>query len=60
MSYSIGKTSGVFIEDEKVVKIFNIRKKPLKPSRGTYQDCWDREVTCLQRLKGELHFPQLL
>jgi 2-polyprenyl-3-methyl-5-hydroxy-6-metoxy-1,4-benzoquinol methylase len=60
MKYSIGKTSGVFIRDESVVKIFNIRNKALKPSRGTYQDCWDRETTCLTRLKGELHFPQLI
>ena len=60
MKYSIGKTSGVFIGDESVVKIFNIRNKTLKPSRGTYQDCWDRETTCLTRLKGELHFPQLI
>ncbi len=60
MKYSIGKTSGVFIGDESVVKIFNIRNKALKPSRGTYQDCWDRETTCLTRLKGELHFPQLI
>jgi len=60
MKYSIGKTSGVFIGNESVVKIFNIRNKTLKPSRGTYQDCWDRETTCLTRLKGELHFPQLI
>ena len=60
MKYSIGKTSGVFIGDETVVKIFNIRNKELKPSRGTYQDCWDRETTCLNRLKGELHFPQII
>lgn len=60
MKYSIGKTSGVFIGDEAVVKIFNIRNKELKPSRGTYQDCWDRETTCLNRLKGELHFPQII
>ena len=60
MKYSIGKTSGVFIGDETVVKIFNIRNKALKPSRGTYKDCWDRETTCLIRLKGELHFPQII
>ena len=60
MSYSIGKTSGVFIGDETVVKVFNLRNKSIKPTRGSYELCWLREKTCLERLKGKLHFPQLI
>ena len=60
MSYSIGKTSGVFIGDETVVKVFNLRNKSIKPTRGSYELCWLRENTCLERLKGKLHFPQLI
>ena len=59
MSYSIGKTSGVLIGDEEVVKVFNLRNKSIKPTRGSYELCWLREKTCLERLKGKLHFPQL-
>ena len=60
MSYSIGKTSGVYIGDETVVKVFNLRNKGIKPTRGSYELCWLREKTCLERLKGKLHFPQLI
>lgn len=60
MKYAIGKSSGCFIGDDSVVKIFNLRKKSIKPARGSYEHCWLRETTCLQRLKGRLHFPQLL
>ena len=60
MSYSIGKTSGVLIGDEEVIKVFNLRNKSIKPTRGSYELCWLREKTCLERLKGKLHFPQLI
>jgi len=60
VSYSIGKTSGVYIGDETVVKVFNLRNKGIKPTRGSYELCWLREKTCLERLKGKLHFPQLI
>lgn len=60
MKYSIGKSSGVFISEDSVVKLFNIRKKSIKAARGSYEMCWLRETTCLQRLKGKLHFPQLI
>ena len=60
MKYNIGKTSGVFISEESVVKVFNIRNKSIKPTRGSYELCWLREKTCLERLKGKLHFPQLI
>lgn len=60
MNYSIGKTSGVLIGDEEVIKVFNLRNKSIKPTRGSYELCWLREKTCLERLKGKLHFPQLI
>ena len=60
MKYAIGKSAGCFIGDDSVVKIFNIRGKAIKPARGSYELCWLRETTCLSRLKGKLHFPQLL
>lgn len=60
MKYSIGKSSGVFISEDSVVKIFNLRGKSIKPARGSYDLCWLREVICLRRLQGKLHFPQLL
>jgi 2-polyprenyl-3-methyl-5-hydroxy-6-metoxy-1,4-benzoquinol methylase len=60
VSYSIGKTSGVLIGDEEVIKVFNLRNKSIKPTRGSYELCWLREKTCLERLKGKLHFPQLI
>jgi 2-polyprenyl-3-methyl-5-hydroxy-6-metoxy-1,4-benzoquinol methylase len=60
VKYSIGKSSGVFIGEDSVVKIFNLRGKSIKPARGSYELCWNREVECLRRLKGKLHFPQLL
>lgn len=59
-SYSIGKSSGVFINEDTVTKIFNIREKVIKPVRGSYEHCFLRETECLQRLKGKLHFPQLI
>ena len=60
MKYSIGKSSGVFISEDSVIKLFNIRKKSIKPARGSYELCWLRETTCLERLRGKLHFPQLI
>ena len=60
LKYSIGKSSGVFIGEDSVVKIFNIRGKTIKVARGSYKLCWLREKTCLERLAGKLHFPQLL
>jgi len=58
--YAIGKTSGVFINDSTVTKIFNIRNKALKATRGSYRDCYNRELECLKRLSGSPHFPQLI
>jgi 2-polyprenyl-3-methyl-5-hydroxy-6-metoxy-1,4-benzoquinol methylase len=60
VKYSIGKSSGVFIGEESVTKLFNIRGKSIKPARGSYELCWNRELECLRRLKGKLHFPQLI
>jgi len=58
--YSIGKSSGVFINEDTVTKMFNIRGKSIKAVRGSYELCWLRETECLRRLKGKLHFPQLI
>jgi len=58
--YTIGKSSGVFINDDTVTKIFNIRGKGIKAARGSYELCWQRETECLERLRGRRHFPQLL
>lgn len=58
--YAIGKSSGVFINEDSVVKIFNIRNKGIKAARGSYELCWLREVECLTRLEGQRHFPQIL
>ena len=58
--YTIGKSSGVFINDDTVTKIFNIRGKSIKAARGSYELCWQRETECLERLRGYRHFPQLL
>lgn len=58
--YSIGKSSGVFINEDTVTKIFNIRSKSIKPVRGSYELCWLRETECLTRLSGLPHFPQLV
>lgn len=60
MQYNIGKSSGVFINDDVVTKIFNIRGKSIKAARGSYEQCWLRETECLERLRGRRHFPQLL
>jgi len=60
VKYSNGKTSGVLIGDEEVIKVFNLRNKSIKPTRGSYELCWLREKTCLERLKSKLHFPQLI
>ena len=57
MKYAIGKVSGVFIGQDTVTKIFGIRKKSLKPTRGTLRDCYERELECLQRLQGKPGFP---
>ena len=59
-NYVIGKSSGVFVNPDSVIKIFNIRGKSIKAARGSYDLCWEREVECLTRLKGYRHFPQLL
>jgi 2-polyprenyl-3-methyl-5-hydroxy-6-metoxy-1,4-benzoquinol methylase len=50
----------VFINDDTVTKIFNIRGKGIKAARGSYELCWQRETECLERLRGRRHFPQLL
>jgi len=61
MKYAMGKASWCFITDEHVVKSYSSRnKKSVKPARGSLYDCWLRETTCLERLKGKLHFPQLI
>ena len=60
MKYAIGKSSAVFIGEDSAIKVFNLRKKSIKLARGSYELCWLRETTCLERLKGKLHFPQLL
>jgi 2-polyprenyl-3-methyl-5-hydroxy-6-metoxy-1,4-benzoquinol methylase len=60
LKYAIGKSSAVFMSDDSAIKIFNLRQKQIKAARGSYELCWLRETTCLDRLKGKLHFPQLL
>lgn len=60
MKYAIGKSSGCFIDEESVIKIFGIRGKGIKAARGSYKQCWLREVNSLMRLRGSLHFPQLI
>jgi len=60
VNYAIGKSSGVFIGEDSAIKVFNLRKKSIKAARGSYELCWLRETTCLDRLNGKLHFPQLL
>lgn len=61
MKYAMGKASWCFMTDENVVKSYSVRnKKSVKPARGSIYDCWLRETTCLQRLKGKLHFPQII
>ena len=46
--------------EDRVVKCYGLRnKKTVKPARGSLFDCWLRETTCLQRLKGHDHFPQM-
>jgi 2-polyprenyl-3-methyl-5-hydroxy-6-metoxy-1,4-benzoquinol methylase len=57
----MGKASWCFITDEYVVKSYSSRnKKSVKPARGSLYDCWLRETECLERLKGHLHFPQII
>lgn len=58
--YTTGKSSGVFIDDDTVTKIFNIKGKSIKAARGSYELCWQRETECLERLRGRRHFPQLI
>jgi len=60
VKYSIGKASGVFIGEDTVAKIFNIRNKHVKAARGSYQLCWERERECLKRLGDSNHFPKLI
>jgi 2-polyprenyl-3-methyl-5-hydroxy-6-metoxy-1,4-benzoquinol methylase len=60
VKYSIGKASGVFIGEDTVVKIFNLRNKPVKAARGSYELCWARERECLKRLGNSNHFPKLI
>ena len=55
MKYAIGKSSAVFIGEDSAIKVFNLRKKSIKLARGSYELCWLRETTCLERLKGKLH-----
>tara|TARA_B100001057_G_scaffold289576_1_gene289629 strand:+ start:10 stop:1245 length:1236 start_codon:yes stop_codon:yes gene_type:complete len=59
MRYAIGKVSGVFIGPEKAIKFFGLRKKAVKPTRGTLRECYEREVECLRRLQGLPGFPIL-
>ena len=59
MRYAIGKVSGVFIGAEKAIKFFGLRKKGVKPTRGTLRECYEREVECLRRLQGHPGFPIL-
>lgn len=57
----MGKASWCFMTGEHVVKSYSTRnKKSVKPARGSIYDCWLRETTCLQRLKGKLHFPNII
>ena len=66
MYRSRGETAVVecYPRDNKVVKHFVPRKKKFGPGhgplRGSLEMCFAREVECLQRLKGEKHFPQLI
>ena len=61
LKYSMGKASWCFITDNHVVKSYSTRnKKTVKPARGSIYDCWLRETTCLERLQGKLHFPQIV
>ena len=63
MKYAIGKVSGVFIEDNIATKCFGIRGKlariDKKAKRGSFKDCYDRELECLKRLQGHQGFPDL-
>lgn len=59
MKFAIGKVSGVFITSDKAVKFFGLRKKNVKPTRGTIRECYEREVECLRRLQGIPGFPIL-
>ena len=61
MKYTMGKASWCFMTGEHVVKSYSTRnKKSVKPARGSIYDCWLRETTCLQRLQGKLHFPNMI
>lgn len=59
MKFAIGKVSGVFITSDRAVKFFGLRNKSIKPTRGTLQECFEREVECLRRLQGNPGFPIL-
>ena len=60
MRYAIGKVSGVFIDNDVAVKFFGIRNKSVKEVRGTIQECYARELLCLQRLQGMPGFPSII
>jgi len=60
MRYAIGKVSGVFVDHDVAVKFFGIRNKRIKEVRGTIQECYARELECLQRLQGMPGFPSII
>ena len=60
MRYAIGKVSGVFMDRDVAVKFFGIRGKKVKEVRGTIQECYARELLCLQRLQGTPGFPSII
>ena len=60
MRYAIGKVSGVFMEHDVAVKFFGIRGKAVKEVRGTIEECYARELLCLQRLQGTPGFPSII
>lgn len=60
MRYAIGKVSGVFMDHDVAVKFFGIRGKAVKEVRGTIEECYARELLCLQRLQGTPGFPSII
>ena len=60
MRYAIGKVSGVFMQHDTAVKFFGIRGKRVKEVRGNIEQCYGRELTCLQRLQGTPGFPSII
>ena len=53
-----GKVSQVFITGDTVAKVFN--KETVKGYRGSDQQSYHREKECLERLQGNIHFPQII